>query len=287
MSGPLFAMLDGTRAHFQHGPIDLVIEAKGEAEAVRLAYERAWLRFQRLLEVLSDELSLLRSQVAQAQPVSGPVARRMFNACWPYREVFITPMAAVAGAVSDEVLDALVDGDIRKAYVNNGGDIALHLGPGEVFKVGVAEGFEKMAGHISVGANAGIGGVATSGWRGRSFSLGIADSVTVLAVNAAAADAAATIIANAVNVDDAVIARKPACSIKDDSDLGERLVTTAVGPLSPEKIDKALDRGHAKAKELIAAGLVRGAALFLQERVRMLAPERALRAGASTELAHS
>ena len=40
-----------------------------------------------------------------------------------------------------------------------------------------------------------VRGVATSGWRGRSHSLGIADSVTVLAATAAMADAAATVIA--------------------------------------------------------------------------------------------
>ena len=43
-------------------------------------------------------------------------------------------------------------------------------------------------------------GIATSGWRGRSFSLGIADAVTVLAATAAEADAAATVIANAVDL---------------------------------------------------------------------------------------
>ena len=66
-------------------------------------------------------------------------------------------------------------------------------------------------------------GVATSGWRGRSFSLGIADAVTVLAATAAAADAAATIIANAVDLPGhPAIARRPASELEDDSDLGDR-----------------------------------------------------------------
>ena len=75
-----------------------------------------------------------------------------------------------------------------------------------------------------------VRGIATSGWRGRSFSLGIADAVTVLAATAAKADAAATIIANAVDLPNhAAITRVPAREIAPDNDLGERLVTRAVG----------------------------------------------------------
>ena len=43
-------------------------------------------------------------------------------------ESFITPMAAVAGAVADEILQAMRRAaPLARAYVNNGGDIALHL----------------------------------------------------------------------------------------------------------------------------------------------------------------
>ncbi|MEI6301914.1 MAG: UPF0280 family protein [Betaproteobacteria bacterium] len=270
MNGAIFAQLDRDRVHFQHGPIDLIIEARGKPATVRAAYALAWERFQGLLEGLVAELALLRSPVQQAQAVNGPVARRMVNACWPYRDVFITPMAAVAGAVADEVLGALVLAGVDKAYVNNGGDIALHLTAGETFRVGVVEGLVRLAGDINVSADLPVRGVATSGWRGRSFSLGIADSVTVLAANAAAADAAATIIANAVNIDDAAIERRPASTIKDDSDLGERLVTVAVGRLSMQKVQAALARGGAEAQRLLDAGLICGAALLLQGEAKVL-----------------
>ena len=270
MSGAVCAQLDRDRVHFQHGPIDLVIEACGQPAAVRLAYEMAWQHFQGLLEGLVAELALLRSPVQQAQAVNGPVAQRMVKACWPYRDVFITPMAAVAGAVADEVLGALVLAGVDKAYVNNGGDIALHLTAGETFRVGVVEGLVRLAGDISISADSPVRGVATSGWRGRSFSLGIADSVTVLAASGAAADAAATIIANAVNIDDVAIERRPASTIKDDSDLGERLVTVAVGRLSMQKVQAALARGGAEAQRLLDAGLIYGAALLLQGEAKVL-----------------
>ena len=90
---------------------------------------------------------------------------------------------------------------LARAYVNNGGDIALHLGPGETFSIGMVDRPDRpsLIGRAAIGAADHVRGVATSGWRGRSFSLGVADAVTVLAASAALADAAATLIANAVD----------------------------------------------------------------------------------------
>ena len=118
-----------------------------------------------------------------------------------------------------------------------------------------------------------VRGIATSGWRGRSFSLGIADSVTVLARTAAGADAAATMIANSVNVEDPAILRRPACELKDDTDLGDRLVTVAVGPLSKDRVRRALDAGMVTARELTQRGLIHGAVLWLQDTNRVIGAE--------------
>ena len=107
-------------------------------------------------------------------------------------------------------------------------------------------------GQFEIEAAMPVRGIATSGWRGRSFSLGIADSVTVLAATAAQADAAATVIANAVDVEDAGIHRLPASACKDDSDLGDLLVTTGVDTLAPEQVRRALDAGAARALDLQA-----------------------------------
>ena len=132
------------------------------------------------------------------------IARRMVAAVAPYCErTFITPMAAVAGAVAEEILDAMTAAArLSRAYVNNGGDIALHLAPGEHFVVGMVERPDRpsLFGTATLDSAQPVRGIATSGWRGRSFSLGIADAVTVLADRAAMADAAATVIANAVDL---------------------------------------------------------------------------------------
>jgi ApbE superfamily uncharacterized protein (UPF0280 family) len=267
--------LPGDRWHFQHGPIDLVIGADGDAAAVAAAHDAAWLRFATLLEELVAELPTLRRPLLGPCPLRGRVARRMWSACRPFHAGFITPMAAVAGSVAQELIDCYRREGVRRAWVNNGGDIALHLAPGESLRVGLvadlarphartAAGLLRTDADFQVHASLPVRGIATSGWRGRSFSLGIADSVTVLARTAAEADAAATIVANAVDVNAPGIVRRPAHSLKDDSDLGDIPVTVQVPQLSAELVQQALAAGRRRARELRAAGLLWSAALVCQ-----------------------
>ncbi|MCV2865617.1 UPF0280 family protein [Defluviimonas sp. WL0075] len=266
------ARLPGNRLHLQHGPIDLILGADGPGREA--AFAAATRRFAPLLDELVAELPLLRQPPGATRP-SGPVARRMDAAVRPHSgRHFITPMAAVAGAVADEVLAAMVAaGDLSRAYVNDGGDIALHLESGQVYRAGMAGLDTEALGAVDIRADSGIRGIATSGRGGRSLSLGIADSVTALAATAAAADAAATLIANAVNLTDhPAITRRPARALDPDSDLGDRPVTVAVGTLSAAEIATALDRGLAEAAAMQAAGLIAGAALFLNRASRVLAP---------------
>jgi uncharacterized protein len=273
-ASPVAAVLpDGRRRHFQHGPIDLVLEAFGGRLEVDAAHDQAWDRFQTVLEELVAELPALRTPLGEGPVVTGPVARAMVRACAPHRPLFITPMAAVAGAVADAVLAALTKNRrLDKAYVNNGGDIALFLAPGQTLTTGLVTlgKTPSLDGFSRIEAGSPVRGIATSGWRGRSFSMGIADSVTVLSRTGAVADAAATLIANAVDVDDPAIRREPAAALAPDSDLGERLVTVEVGPLPPEKLERALDRGVARARSMRRRGLIVDALLVLQNHVRTL-----------------
>jgi ApbE superfamily uncharacterized protein (UPF0280 family) len=266
---PTMQWLSGERLHLQHGPIDLVLRAWGAPVAVALAYEAATRRFQTVLGELVAELGELKKPMTMAPCVTGPVARRMVAACAPFAGVFITPMAAVAGAVADEMLAMMTAAaPLTKAFVNDGGDIAIHLTDGESFEIGIAGELRPgvvpaMNGRITLTSQDGVGGIATSGRGGRSFSLGIADGVTVLARNAAAADAAATLVANAVNIDSPAIRRAPAVALDPDSDLGERLVTADVGPLLPAQIEAALASGRSCAERYCRAGLIAAAALTL------------------------
>ena len=283
--GPQRALLPDGRPHFQHGPIDLVIGAEGDAEAVAQAHAAAWARFATVLPELVAELPSLRSPVGERHALQGVVAQRMWQACHPYRAGFITSMAAVAGAVAQEIVACYAQPGITRAWVNNGGDIALHLAPGASVRVGLWADLARFSpgtgplrtdGQFTVDAAMPVRGIATSGWRGRSFSLGIADSVTVLAADAAMADAAATVIANAVNVDDPRIARAPANTRKDDTDLGALLVTVDVPPLGQERVREALQSGLLRAQELRAQGLIWRAALVCQGRLARLDEETPL-----------
>lgn len=269
MSAAAARLADG-RLHLQHGPIDLIIEAFGATEEVERAYGQAAEQFGDILPTLVGELPVLRRPLGDAYPLlQGPVARRMAGATWPHRAVYITPMAAVAGAVADEMLQALIRGrTLDKAYVNDGGDIAIHLTAGHELRAGIfAQGLDGVA-HLTAARP--VRGIATSGRGGRSFSLGVADSATVLAATAAAADAAATMIANAVNADHPAIDRRAARDLDPDSDLGDLPVTVAVGALPLEIVAEALDRGAAEARRLRRRGLIDSAALSLQGEWRLV-----------------
>jgi uncharacterized protein len=280
---------DGDRLHLHDGPIDLIVEAFGPAAEVEAAYRAACARFTTVLDELCAELPFLRTPLQgvvqnanckDGQYLRGAVARRMTAATLPYAaQHFITPMAAVAGAVADEILTTMTTAaQLVRAYVNDGGDIALHLTAGEKFVVGMVEhgmvqrpDRTSLFGTTTLEFSQPVRGIATSGWRGRSFSLGIADAVTVLADRAATADAAATIIANAVDLPGHPrIRRVPARELAPDSDLGKIPVTQAVGRLTALEINEALMRGAITADSLLQQKLIHAAALCLQGETRVV-----------------
>jgi hypothetical protein len=266
--------IDHDRLHFQHGPIDLIVHAEGPVEAVEAAYAQAWKRFGSVLEELVSELPVLRQPLGEIPPeLEGRIAATMLWSTWPFRDRYITPMAAVAGSVAEEILSAMVlSTPITRGMVNNGGDIAIYLAAFERVTIGVVErpDFPATAGTITIDWTDPSRGIATSGWRGRSHSLGIADAATVIARKAGMADAAATLIANAVNTDHPAILRAPASTLADDTDLGELPVTIDVGELPPDAVADALENGAREAEGLRSLGLIDGAVLLLQGEHRVI-----------------
>jgi ApbE superfamily uncharacterized protein (UPF0280 family) len=278
MIGPQVSLLnDCKRLHLHHGPIDLIIEAFGLKGEIETSYAQAASAFEEVLNDLAEELPKLRSADVMAyMNVSGPVASRMVCAVEPHSQIYVTPMAAVAGSVADYILSAMIKGrDLSRAYVNNGGDCALHLTDGQSFKMAaIAHGdFGKLdLQHKDLAR-----GVATSGWRGRSHSLGIADAVTVVAKDAASADVAATLIANEVDLlGHPAITRQPANELSPDSDLGAQKVTTGVAQLSAKDTDMALLNGLKKASDMKRDGLILDALLFLNGQIKQTTEQRML-----------
>ncbi len=268
-------MEDGRRLHLQHGPIDIVAEAFGSRSEIQAAYQQGGEAFQKILGILVQDLGTLRQPVdPDKPPVLRGIANQMWQAARPFaRDHFVTPMAAVAGAVADHVKAAMLDGrQLDKLYVNNGGDIALHLAGEAVFSGGIVENQDApcLDSVFNIRKEDRVSGIATSGWRGRSLSPGIADAVTVLAGSTRTADVAATLIAGAVFVKSPAVRQEAASQLRDDTDLGEMLVTTDVGQLSYFEKCEALDQGLDLARRFRQAGWIKLAYLALQGEVRSL-----------------
>ena len=248
------------RLFLNHGPIDIVLEAFGKDKP--LAYEKAKKYFSTLLNELVLDMDLLKKEVVPHRNFNNKISQSMQIATDKFYPDFITPMAAVAGSVADNILNVLVkDTKLEKAYVNNGGDVSFYLTENQTVKSSLAS-IPNIIAEIDYKDKS--RGIATSGWRGRSFSLGIADSVTVLADNAAMADAAATMIANSVNIKNhPLIIKKPAKEIYEDSDLKNLMVTVEVGDLKQSEIEDALRNGNEVGKTYLENGLINSALIEL------------------------
>jgi len=263
------ALLNGT-VLVDYGPMRMVISVfENGKPLVTLAEEGAHFAM-RVLEDLAKFLPVIKrkSQELEIEETFPDVVQRMIEATKKMGEPDLTPLAAVAGTASDVVADFIFSRGGTKIIVDNGGDVAIRLREGEVARVGVKTGIDaKQPTYlISIDSTMGIGGVATSGLGGRSFTKGIASAATVLSQTAAFSDAAATVIGNFTNVEDPNITRSLAEKIYSDTDIAGEWVTIKVGKLSRKKIDEALNRGLSKACSICQKGLIKGALIALQGR---------------------
>jgi uncharacterized protein len=272
--GATAGRLANDKLFLEHGPVNLVIAIDGPGSAKQQAEALLLEAFPHWLGGLVQVLPRLRTPApVRLQQPADPIAAAMAAAVMPYAASGVSPMAAVAGAIADAAIKvvAKVPG-LDRAIVNNGGDIALHLCRNASCKIGIvadaASG--ELGATVTVDTSTPVRGVATSGWRGRSHSLGIADAVTVLAHTAAAADAAATTIASATNASHDAIERAPANTLDDDSDLGARLVTLNVGALDDTTCRAAIANGARVAHNAFAQGHIYAAALCVQGHWRFI-----------------
>ena len=265
------------RIVMRHGPIDLFVKINAEdPNVLGTALRFISKPFGEVLPSLCEELPMLRTNVEHiAVPPKGTIAERMCKSAASFSGFdAVTPMIAVAGSVADYICGLIDDHfQTRRIIVNNGGDIAFKLDQDQPMAVGICD--DVTAPDISTTVTLDwldpIGGIATSGWRGRSFSLGIADAVTVMATTASQADTAATLIANAVDLPGSPkVIRQSAIELSPDSDLEERKVTVDVGALSQAEINQALLNGAETAERMKAAGLIHSAYLSLRGHRRVV-----------------
>ncbi len=226
------------------------------------------------LEVLkqqADWLSVIRERVVNlsVNRTYPEVVNRMIAATQSLNDPDYTPLAAVAGAASDMVADYVARLGATKIVVNNGGDIAIRLREGDTATVGLRLNLRRpQYDHVTeVDRDCGI---CTSGFGGRSFTLGVADGVAVLAHQAAIADAAATFLGNRTAVNSPEVKRVPAESIYPDTDLLGVEVTHSVGALSKGEIAMAIAMGKCEALRLIEGNLIFGAVISVKDHVDRL-----------------
>jgi ApbE superfamily uncharacterized protein (UPF0280 family) len=130
------------------------------------------------------------------------VVQRMIDATTPFG---VGPMAAVAGAIVDEVYER-IDGEHMANFVmENGGEILVRAS--RPVTIGLYAGKSSLGsrvGFIIPPGDTGMSGIASSSATiGHAISFGNADVVTVFCGNASIADAAATAVCNMTTASDA------------------------------------------------------------------------------------
>lgn len=250
----------------ENGPLHLVIRAySGSGLDHEMAVAASHYAFT-CLEGVAGELPLLRQQHRELQLTpKHKISRAMLESVRAVGDADLTPMAAVAGSIADEVANWLMEKGATRAIVDNGGDIAIRLSPGERMTVGLRPTIEsqKITHVIRLNSNSTTWGVNTSGLGGRSLTRGIASAVTAFGSTSSLADAAATAIANACFSQHKNILQVPARQIDSNSDLGEMLVTVSVQGLPEQIVAKALENGLQKASLVQQQGLIQGALIVI------------------------
>jgi ApbE superfamily uncharacterized protein (UPF0280 family) len=249
------------------GPATLVVN--GEKDGKSYAFDKTRLveQVEEILADIRDCLPVLKQKAHKIRRTAylPVVARRMVDAVKAVDETSLTPMAAVAGAVAEQLKEWLIGEGLEFLSVNNGGDIAIVNKRSKPVSIGIGDVQRSRSTPyiLKIGELIDFG-VATSGFGGRSFTLGLADIVSVVASSAPLADAAATYIGNGTNFDAACVGRRKAVEIDPSTDIPEEMVTVSIGELSPEMVAEALGRGKAVAERLKTEGSISEAVIFLK-----------------------
>ena len=261
------SIIEDNKLFIENGPTNILAEAFSleKKDIYNLICEYS----SKFLEDLSLEIEILKKPTYENNRFISEIANTMFNSTKLFLPKFITPMASVAGSISELLLLKVLEKfNVNKIYINNGGDISLYITKNEKFNfsIGGETGFI-----VEYSDMDGLGGIATSGWKGRSFSMGIADSVTVIAEKASVADAAATIICNHIDLEDSKKVKKViANDLYENTDLNNKLITVSVEDLTESEIKEAILKGKAISEYFIAKKIIKSVIINLQNNILIL-----------------
>ena len=261
------SLIEDDKLFIENGPTNIIAEAfsSEKKEIYNLICEYS----SKFLKDLSLEIEKLKKPTSQKNKFVSDIANTMFEATKLFLPNFVTPMASVAGSISELLLLKVLEKfKVNKIYINNGGDISLYISKNEKFNFSISG---KTVCVIEYSDIAGFGGIATSGWKGRSFSMGIADSVTVIAEKASVADAAATIIGNYIDLKNSNKVKKTAANnLYEETDLNDKLITVSVENLTENEIRQAMSKGRNISEHYISKNLIKSVIINLQDNILIL-----------------
>jgi ApbE superfamily uncharacterized protein (UPF0280 family) len=238
-------ILEPGKVHFDYGPVSMVLSASAEGGPLTELCCGAFEAVDAALREITDSLPILRLYAPQIPPaILKGLPRRMLESVLAAGDPLMTPLAAVAGAVADAAADWLFDRGADQVLANNGGDIALRLGPGKSVKLGIVSSLAlgEIDQVLTITEADGIGGIATSGLGGRSFTRGIAQGLTAFARSGVLADALATHLANASFIPSPRIYTGKAGILDPNSDIADLDVVIGMDQLSPDEVRRSLDQ---------------------------------------------
>jgi len=260
-------VLPGGSVLAESGPMRLVISASiGKVVQTKTALRAAEESYGFLERVARHRKFLGRQFLETRQQITDPLALKMISSVLTIGDEDLTPMAAVAGTIADEVADFLFELGMTKVVVDNGGDVAIRADREDPVTVGIRPDVNDRAVSYVIGLDPDLRshGVATSGLGGRSLTRGIASAATVVARTASLADAAATAVANASFLEDEQVLRRPAEEIDPYTDIAGLDITVKVGPLSEEMKNRAVSQSIRRAEDLVQRGVILGAFVAVQ-----------------------
>jgi len=182
---------------FQHKESDCTIISDKES-AIEKAISSIKYHRRQLEKYIKEHLEFLHS--FEPVPVDkGPkVALLMAEAS---EKADVGPMAAVAGVLADLAVEEMISDGCKVAVVENGGEVSAVSN--QPIDIALAAGDAPLSKEMGFRLKDFPVGVATSsGLFSHAFSFGEAEAVTIFAVNAGLADAAATAVANLIKGDD-------------------------------------------------------------------------------------
>ncbi len=256
-----FENINTSGYYIEYGPVSAVFSVIKDGSNVKKIEKKCFQIIKHILEDLKyyTEIFKLKACKINVKKNIPFIVKHAVTAVKSINGYELTPLAAVAGAVADSVVLTSSEKErFDRMIFNNGGDIAIECRKKESLPYLNVSGVKGQLMSLK------IKGIATSGLRGRSFSKGIADSVTVFAKSGAVADAAATYIANNVIIDSPEIRYEFAHKIDDSTDLKGEKIVTYVGCLSESEQQEALCKGLNVADTLCRQGKIFAAFLRIK-----------------------